>query len=80
MQLCLQLVQLGVAAVGLYQSINQSISRLSSRREHLQAGDTLNPPVVGSQPAGPQANKLGPDTAKLSAEGTCMAGLLGSAA
>jgi hypothetical protein len=27
---------------------------------------TLKPPVVGSQPAGPQANKLGPDTAKLS--------------
>jgi hypothetical protein len=29
---------------------------------------TLKPPVVGSQPAGPQANKLGPDTAKLSTQ------------
>jgi hypothetical protein len=47
-----------------YPSSDQSGQSIARGANH-KKGSTLKPPVVGSQPAGPNAAKQGPDTANL---------------
>jgi hypothetical protein len=60
---------------GAVQSINQSITRVSSKRGQPKRRSTLKPPLVGSQPASAKADKQGPVTAKLPTQKPYMTGL-----